>query len=490
MWLGAIAYQLEFPAYGTYARPNTGDTRLFKVIEVYGPQPIELLAASRLLMVLSIGFISVVCFFFARSLLGFLPALIGFALLAFDPLPIAQSRVLHTNALLGSFMILSTLAFMHFLEKRSWFSMVISGVAGGLGYLTLSPGGFIIPTIICLALLEFVLSQWKSPHWSWRQFAIQTVIPLALWGLVALVIIVIVWPAMWVDPVGTLRATLRYALIAAEGEIGSTQLMAAYQQVDVYATRFYYYYPLTYLWRSTPIALAGLALLALTLRSKTLGGFSARTRHNLLWLAVFVAIYTVAMSLGEKKFDRYYLPVYPALNLMAGAGWAAGFVWMAERYRASKRVFIYMGMVLVIFSQACSAMQTYPYYLTYYNPLLGGIQKAPAVMIVGWGEGLNEAALYLRNIPDIENKTIHSWYPIAFSWFSRSYGFKAQFIDLTYEAEGKELANYLAGDYVITYINEWQRNIYGNLLATLAEQTPVHTITINGVEYVRIYRMK
>ncbi len=491
MWLGALAYKLKFPAYENYDKPNTGDAWLFKVIEEHGPQPMELLATSRMLVALTVSLISVVCFLYARSLMGSLPALIGFALLAFDPLPIAQSRVLHTNALLGSFMILSTLAFMHFLQKRGWGSLVISGIAGGLGYLTLSPGGFIVPAIICLALLEFALFQWRSPAGSWRGLVKQTIPPLILWGGVALLTIMIVWPAMWEEPVAVLATTLRYALSAAEGEIGTTQLMGAFQQVDVPASRFFYYYPLTYLWRSTPIALAGLVLLVLTWRTKVLRGFSAQTRRNLLWLVVFIAVYTIAMSSGEKKFDRYYLPAYPALNMISGAGWAAGLAWLVERYKMLSRIrFAFIGLALIVLVQACSVLQTYPYYLTYYNPLLGGIQKAPAVMIVGWGEGLNEAALYLHNIPDIENKAIHSWYPVAFSWFSHTYGFNAEFIDLSYEAEGEELANYLAADYVVTYINEWQRNVYGNLLAALAARTPVHTITINGVEYVRIYRMK
>ncbi|MEZ4610894.1 MAG: hypothetical protein R2838_11745 [Caldilineaceae bacterium] len=34
----------------------------------------------------------------------------------------------------------------------------------------------------------------------------------------------------------------------------------------------------------------------------------------------------------------------------------------------------------------------YPYYLTYYNPLVGGTWSAPYVLFAGWGEGLDQAA--------------------------------------------------------------------------------------------------
>lgn len=491
MWLGEITYRLKFPTYSAHARANTGDTWLFKIIEKYGPLPIELLAASRMLVVLVVSFICVVCFQYARMLLGLWPALMGFALLAFDPLPIAQSRVLHTNALMGSFMILATLAFMHFMQKRNWLSLVISGAAGGLGFITLSPGGFIVPVIICLALLEFASLRWDAHERKPRHWMMEIIVPLAAWGLIALLAIMIVWPAMWVDPIGTLTSTLRFAMGAAEGEIGTTQLLGAYQQSDEGVSRFFYYYPLTYLWRSTPVALIGLVLLVAMWRSNVLGKFSMNTRKNLLWLVVFAVIYTVAMSTGEKKYDRYYMPVYPVLNILSGAGWAAGLLWLTDRVKVIKNYrYAILGLGLVVLFQAVSASQTYPYYLTYYNPLLGGIQKAPSVMIVGWGEGLNEAVSYLRNIPGIENKTIHTWYPAAFSWFSRTYGFKAEFVDLTYEAQGKELARYLAADYVITYINQWQRNTHPNLLAELAKLTPVYIVVIDEVEYVRIYKMR
>lgn len=491
MWLGAWAYKLEFPEYENYDKPNTGDAWLFKVIEAHGPEPIKLLAASRTLVAITASLICVICFLYARALLGLLPALAGFAFLAFDPLPISQARVLHTNALLGSFMILAALAFMHFLQTRHWFSLVVSGIASGLGYLSLSPGGFIVPAVVCLALLEFIRLHWKTRDWRWQGLIKETVVPLAVWGLVALLTIGIVWPAMWEEPFAVLADSMRFALGAAEGEIGTTQLMGAYQHSEGDVSRFFYYYPLTYLWRATPLALAGLVLLAITWRTKVLSGFSANTRRNLLWLLVFVAVYTLAMSTGEKKYDRYYMPAYPALNMMSGAGWAAALLWLGGRIKGIKKIHLaVIGLALVVFFQAVSALQTYPYYLTYYNPLLGGIQKAPKVMIVGWGEGLNEAALYLKDVPDIENKIIHAWYPAAFSWFSQSYGFKAEFLDLTYEAQGEELANYLNADYVITYINQWQRNTHPYLLEALAQRTPVHTVVIDGVEYVRIYKMR
>ncbi len=44
-------------------------------------------------------------------------------------------------------------------------------------------------------------------------------------------------------------------------------------------------------------------------------------------------------------------------------------------------------------------------------------------------------------------------------------------------------------DYAIIYINQRQRNYPEDLLQYLEEQTPEHTIWIDGVDYARIYRL-
>ncbi len=51
-----------------------------------------------------------------------------------------------------------------------------------------------------------------------------------------------------------------------------------------------------------------------------------------------------------------------------------------------------------------------PTYLTAYNPLLGGMGTARQVMLVGWGEGLAEAARFLDEQPEAQNLRVAAWY--------------------------------------------------------------------------------
>ena len=52
---------------------------------------------------------------------------------------------------------------------------------------------------------------------------------------------------------------------------------------------------------------------------------------TLLGLIVAVGVFTIGMNLGLKKLDRYLLPVYAPLDIIAGMGWATLVFWMGER---------------------------------------------------------------------------------------------------------------------------------------------------------------
>ncbi len=489
MWAGAIAYHLKFPEYQRVGQVVLGDTKLLQLFKKHGANPLELLATARLMIVVANILAMIISFIFARRLFGRWLALLGFVLIAYEPLHVAHSRFFHTNGMLASFMFLSVLTYLDYLQSQRRLSLLISGVAAGLSFITITPGYNLIPTVFILTLLNLRqyrpdLRQWQLQDWWQRLLS-----PLLIWGLVSLATIFIVWPSMWVRPVGTLLETVRYTLLTASGSDGGAQFMDAYQALDDQGSRYLYFYPLTYLWRTTPIVLIGLLLGAgALLRPSPAHQLSQSVRRNLGLLLVFVAVYTFMMSLGIKKFDRYFLPAYLPLDMVAAAGWYALGNWMAARFPLARKY--YLGYILVagvVAIQLAGVIRTAPYYLTYFNPLLGGIRKAPAVMPVGWGEGLNQAAIYLRSKPGYCNQRIISWYTLAYNWYSFSFGCEAQTVEFRADTS---LEDYLTHyDYAVIYINQRQRNFPPQLFDYLKTQTPEKSIFIDGVDFVDIYRL-
>jgi hypothetical protein len=145
-------------------------------------------------------------------------------------------------------------------------------------------------------------------------------------------------------------------------------------------------------------------------------------------------------------------------------------------------------LVCLLGIQAYSALQTYPYYLSYYNPLLGGSRKAPAVMQIGWGEGIDQAARYLNQKPGAESLHVSSWYSAgSFSYFFNGH---TRFIGYQSDLTQPEMENFLTSDYAVIYIHQWQRGLPKPILDYVSQLTPEHAIWINGLEYVRIYKIR
>jgi hypothetical protein len=155
---------------------------------------------------------------------------------------------------------------------------------------------------------------------------------------------------------------------------------------------------LFYIWslvyRTSPIVLLGLAI---TLGGTLLSLFPQRWQKSnlislpsILSLPYFPAVllifaytifYFLAMSLGVSKVDRYLIPIFPGLSILA----AVGFQLVVNLFSASAYLnWLKWGIWgLVLIGNAWLALPQHPYYFTYWNPLLGGGQKAAKVLPVG-----------------------------------------------------------------------------------------------------------
>ena len=187
-------------------------------------------------------------------------------------------------------------------------------------------------------------------------------------------------------------------------------------------------------------------------------------------------LYALFITLGAKKFDRYLLPVYLPLDLLAGMGWAALALATARRLSAGRRKWLPGALVAIpVALQAGFALPHYPYYFTYFNPLLGGPARAPQVMMIGLGEGLDEAARYLNGKADAQ--TVASWY-------------RGGSFNYIFDRDAVDIDEFYKADYAVTYAHQWQRQVPDKrLLDYFASLTPEHVVALKGLEYARIYNL-
>ncbi|MFQ5613033.1 MAG: glycosyltransferase family 39 protein [Anaerolineae bacterium] len=400
----------------------------------------------------------------ARRLLGEAPALLGAALLALDPFFLAHSRIVNGDAGAAGFMLLSLLAFLWLWQGSRWRMAVVSGVLGGLALLTKLPSPLLVPWISMLALTGYAQ---RRDAGFWLK-------ALALWGVAAVVTFVLLWPAMWVAPLTTLQSMVGDAFTV--GQVGRGH--SAFFRGQISDDPGWAFYPIAVAFRLTPLTTIGLGLTILWLVLPRRGATTPSARW-IAWSLIAYAVFVVlSANTSPKKLDRYVMAVFPALDLWVAVGLCGVWRALTDRRPQLLRGSLVTALAVVAL-QGAFALTHYPYLLTSYNPLLGGLPKAIATVPVGWGEGLERAAAWLNAQPEAEKAEVSAWYSDIF--FPYFVGERASF-----SSSGK---SQLAADYVVFYVNQLQRQRpYPALTRYFQEQDPAYTVRAQGAALAWVYR--
>jgi len=513
MWIETAVYLLDFPHYRGLGQGYFDSDKYWQYeefISSQGVDPHDLLVKSRVLTVIVNVSLILAAYFFARLLFGTIPALIGFLLIAFDPFHISLTRLAHLDGLTGGFLFLSLLAFLAYLyvDRRTSY-LVVSAISGGLAWLAKLPGLLIIPTVSLLTLISFLVERRDQPgknSITLRDLTNQVIKTLAVWGIILLLSVIFISPAAWNNPYDILKKMTFSPLVA--GNVIPTlriegKLIPKYSEnnlPDIAASfiekktilsflsqpiSFFTRYPYRYLWQATPLVILGLVAAVYAYLFKISIFKGKKTRRAVSGLFFFLLIYTLFVTLASKSSYKYYLPVYPVLDLIAGLGWFAVIDYLAEKpIFSGKKYFKILTLSLIVLFQLFGTMSKFPYYSTYFNPLLGGSKKAGETLPVGSGEGLDQAARYLNQKPNSESLKVLSWYGIGpFSYF-----FKGETSPMYSNLWTSEMVSTLKEmDYMVVYSRQLSHNKPIGLLPLLEEVKPEHTIWIKGIEFARIY---
>jgi 4-amino-4-deoxy-L-arabinose transferase-like glycosyltransferase len=408
----------------------------------------------------------------ARRLFDARIGLLATVLLALDPFHLALSRVLHIDALAANFMILSLMSVLvHLRQYRSRFYLLLSGVFAGLAFLSKSYALFLVPFTGLLLAVTYLAKE-QNP----RQAIPLLLCSFAPWCIIAALVFFLLWPAVWVDPLGTIQGVLDTA--------------SGYAAVPYDTSRFFmgkavaepgpWFYPVVLAFRTTPLTVFGLVIAILLLfsgqehvkRENVKRETNKVQKENVVAILAYACLFTILMTLWAKKFDRYMLSVILALDIVAAWGLIRLGEIMSQRLRVWSLEF---GVWSVLFLfQTVHIISYHPYYLAYYNPLLGGLSKAIQVLPVGWGEGMDLAARYLNQQEDAPDLRIATLGIPGFAPLFRG------------QTEALTEHNLATADYVVLYVSDVQQDSPGTA-ALYGQQQPEHVVKIHNVEYAWIY---
>jgi hypothetical protein len=411
-------------------------------------------------------------------------ALIGTGLLIFSPYYLALSRIIHVDALMSSFMLLSALLLLIYLEQRQRRFLLLSGIVGGFAILTKVPGIFLIP-FAGLGLLSYLTlrlhARWAD-HAGNRTLWILTetwyglILPLILWIACAL-LPSLFWPAMWVDAAGTLNAIFVGAQErVTEPHLSSHFFAGVIRTNEALGLQAYGVY---FLFLTTGITLTLIAF-ALIVYSVLRRRIALPVPPITFWLMIAcILFFTIEISLGARQTPRYLLPALVMGEIVAAVG-AAALVELVQRALPKPEHARSVGWILpalIILLQAAAVMPYAPDYGAHHNALLGGNRTAVQVMeIAQYDEGAVDAINYLNDQPDASSQVLGTIIRDVDNMFVG---------EIDWEMES-------GVDYYLFGIDMLQRQVttevWGKHWQRLHDQQPEVLVLIDGVPFAYLYR--
>ncbi len=244
-------------------------------------------------------------------------------------------------------------------------AMIGAGVVWSLALLTKIHGWFLLPILGSWALVRV------SPP--------RAIGAVTAWAITGIGLFWAGWPWLWYDSwarllaywgTGALRATIRVQYF---GQV--------YADSDVP-----WHYPWLYFVLTVPIGLHILGGIGVV------RGWRDRRENPLpLLLIGSIVSFLLLFSTRVPVYDgeRLFLHVFPAWALLVGTG----FGWIRDRL--SRHRVARTALVAVLAAQAFGVVATYPFGLSYYNALVGGLQGAErlGLEVTYWSDAVDDVLL-------------------------------------------------------------------------------------------------
>jgi hypothetical protein len=473
MWLNCSLHKL-FPGFLGVDLPS--DLGACLHIQEF---PIFLYIIPRLVQAIITSACMVYLYVLSKRLFGKAVALCTISLLLLEPFFLAYQRFITTDALQADFAVLAILLFLSYLRKDGKRkSLLVSGVFLGLATAAKITALFLLPAVaLLIVLIELGIWQISFPKRGWkRQFQ-----GFALWGATILVVFTLIFPAMWVSP-GYVFTQI-YKGILDESDRGFLFFLG-----QLTHSPGILFYPLVLAYRLSPVLQVGLLATSAVLLVPKLRQEQQKVPELAALVLISLCVLLI-LSVSDSKIDRYINLCLPILGLLAAVGWLKIISWV-ENWVGDRITHLpnfssdraLLTAVVLLLLQLIFLLPHYPHYLTYYNPLLGGVKVAQNIFMIGQGEGLEKAAQWLNQSPNVKEIKVASWYSRYFSTY-----FHGQTLPIDKRIPSG-IQPWTQANRVVFYKNQLQRQLpEPKMLAYFAMQQPLYSVWFHDVDYVWVY---
>jgi 4-amino-4-deoxy-L-arabinose transferase-like glycosyltransferase len=283
----------------------------------------------------------------------------------------------------------------HKTRRWNWAIPALTGVLFGLTLLS-KMQAILIPPVVGLWAL-----------WHWRVRAIK---PLAIFGLVGLIVFFVGWPWLWLDPAKHLREY--FARTTGRAVLNCYYLGRVWPDKDVP-----WHYPFVMFAVTVPVGLQLLGLIGAvgkSVRGATAGnsaidprsrfGLQGPREQLLLAAVVFPLVLFALPGVAVYDGERLFLVSYPLWAVLIGRGADMAMNHLRQRadsgrwrFAASRRARAAL-LAVGLLTQSVGVIAMHPCQLSYYNLLVGGCRGADWLGFerTYWGDSVTRG--FLRDV--------------------------------------------------------------------------------------------
>ncbi|HEU5119093.1 MAG TPA: glycosyltransferase family 39 protein [Isosphaeraceae bacterium] len=282
------------------------------------------------------------------------------------PRVFAHGHLAALDTFVALFWTLALLAVGHAVESpRPVRAMALAGLVWGLAILT-KIHGWLLPPLVLI--------------WVFARLPVRrALLAFVVWGVTGLLTFLAGWPWLWYD---SLDRLVRYARTGVQRTPIQVQYLGSvFRDTDVP-----WHYPWLYVLATVPL---GLLLLAAT------GIFTGWKQRKvqvcpaLILGAILEFLILFSTRVAVYDGERLFLPVFPLVAILAGMGFQA--LWTRAEARTAMRV----ALVVLLMGQCVGVVSTFPFGLSYYNLLVGGLPGAErlGLELTYWGDAVDPILL-------------------------------------------------------------------------------------------------
>jgi hypothetical protein len=319
-----------------------------------------------------------------RNLFGIRYAILAVMFMTLEPFYVALSRLIHLEGLMSTFMIASFVWLYYYLtlpqnKKR----LYVAAIFTGLAILTKTSALYMLPFAGLMMFLWNLNGKFKL----WQDIvpAIKNSLKMYLpFLLISLFVFVLLWPAMWAAPMQALSALSR-GVFTIGVERGHEQIYFGREVLDPGWTFYFVVFGL----KSSIYLLLGLIGYVFVFKKLQID-----RRKFVFFVLIFAVMYLVQITLPSKKLDRYLLPSIMSLILVS----TFFYDWLLKKIN---KVWGYYAAALFMPLILTLAI-LHPDYLSYYNPMFGGLKTGINILEPKWMIGQREVVDYFSKVKEAE----------------------------------------------------------------------------------------